>query len=47
MNIRYTIQLSRLTLVKDKDLACLIALLSNVSVETHVDLIDIECSKGR
>ena len=28
----------RATLVKDKGLACLIALLSNVSVETHVDL---------
>ena len=38
MNIRYRIRLFRATLVKDKGLACLIALLSNVSVETHVDL---------
>ena len=47
MNIRYRIRLFRPTLVKDKGLACLIALLSNVSVETHVDLTAIKCSKGR
>ena len=31
----------------DKGRACLIALLINVSVETHVDLTAIKCSKGR
>jgi len=38
MNICYRIRLFRATLVKDKSLACLVPLLSNVSVETHVDL---------
>ena len=47
MNICYRIRLFRPTLVKDKGLACLIALLSNVSVETHVDFTAIKCNKGR
>ena len=47
MNIRYRIRLFMPTLVKDKGRACLIALLINVSVETHVDLAAIKCSKGR
>ena len=38
MNIRYRIRLFMPTLVKDKGRACLIALLINVSVETHVNL---------
>ena len=46
MNICYRILLLRPTSVKDKGLACLIALLSNVSVETHMDLTAIKCSKG-
>ena len=47
MNIRYRIRLFMPTLVKDKGRTCLIALLINVSVETHVDLTAIKCSKGR
>ena len=47
MSIRYRIRLFRPILVKDKGRACLIALLINVSVETHVDLTAIKCSKGR
>ena len=38
MNKRYKIILFRPTLVQDKGLACLIGLLSNVSVETNLDL---------
>ena len=38
MNIRYRIRLFMPTLVKDKGWAFLIALLINVSVETHEDL---------
>ena len=45
MNIRYRIRLFRPTLVKEKGPACPIAL--NVSVETHLDLTPIKCSKGR
>ena len=47
MNRCYRIGLFRPTLIKDKGMACLIALLSNVCVETHVDLTAIKCSKGR
>ena len=44
----YTIQYEHTLqkLVKDQDLACIIALFINVSVETHVDLTAIKCSKG-
>ena len=47
MNIRYRIRLFMPTLVKDKGWGFLIALLINVSVETHADLTAIKCSKGR
>ena len=46
MNIRYRIRLFRATLVKDKGLACLRAVLSSVYLETTLTHVELTASKS-